>query len=46
MVALARDLNILGSGLFTGLTAVFIVSLRYAPAWQVRTFVLLDCRHH
>jgi hypothetical protein len=46
MVALARDLNILGSGFLTGLTAVFIVSLRCAPAWQVRTFVLLDWRHH
>jgi hypothetical protein len=46
MVALARNLNFFGSRVLTGLTAVFIIGLRGAPAWQVCTFVLPSCRHH
>jgi hypothetical protein len=45
MVALARDLNFFGSRFLTGLTAVFIVIFRCAPAWQVGTFVLSSRRH-
>jgi hypothetical protein len=46
MVALARNLDLLGSRFFTGWTAVFVTRLRQAPAWQMRTLVLLICRHH
>jgi len=46
MVALARNLDLIGSRFLTGLTAVFVTRLRQAPAWQVRTLVLLICRHH
>jgi hypothetical protein len=46
MVALAGDLDFLGSRFLTGLTAVFVARLHYAPAWQVRTFILLIARHH
>jgi hypothetical protein len=46
MVALARNLNLIGSRFLTGLTAVFVTRLRQAPAWQMRTLVLLICRHH
>jgi hypothetical protein len=46
MVALARNLDFIGSRFLTGLTAVFVTRLRQAPAWQMRTLVLLICRHH
>jgi hypothetical protein len=46
MVALARNLDLIGSRFLTGLTAVFVTRLRQAPAWQMRTLVLLICRHH
>jgi hypothetical protein len=46
MVALARNLDFLGSRFLTGLTAVFVASLHHAPAWQVRTLDLLIYRHH
>jgi hypothetical protein len=46
MVALARDLNIFGSGLLASLTAEFVASLHHAPAWEVPALCLLDWRHH
>jgi hypothetical protein len=46
MVALARNLDLIGSRFLTGLTAVFVTRLRQAPAWQMRALVLLICRHH
>jgi hypothetical protein len=46
MVALARNLDLIGSRFLTGLTAVLVTRLRQAPAWQMRTLVLLICRHH
>src|ERR1700674_3438479 len=46
MVALARNLDLIGSRFLTGLPAVFVTRLRQAPAWQMRTLVLLICRHH
>jgi hypothetical protein len=46
MVTLACNLDILGPRFFTGLTAIFIVRLRRAPAWQVAAFSLLCCCHH
>ena len=33
MIALARNLDLFGSGLLTGWTAVFVASLRQAQAW-------------
>lgn len=45
MVALARNLNFLRSRFLTGLTAVFVAWLRCAQAGNVRTLVLLSCRH-
>lgn len=46
MVALARNLDLFGARFLTCLTAIFVVRLHRTPAWQVRTFVLLSCRHH
>jgi hypothetical protein len=46
MVALARNLDLIGSSFLTGLTAVFVTRLHRAPARQVRTLLLLICRHH
>jgi hypothetical protein len=46
MVALARNLDFLGSRILAGLTTVFIARLRRTPAWQVRAFVLFICRHN
>jgi hypothetical protein len=46
MAALARNLDVLGSRFLAGLAAVFVASLHQAPAWQVRTLILLICRHH
>jgi hypothetical protein len=46
MVALARNLDLIGSRFLTGLTAVFVTRLHRAPARQVRTLLLLVCRHH
>ena len=46
MVALARNLDLIGSRFLTGLTAVFGTRLLRAPAWQMRTLVLLIYRHH
>ena len=45
MVTLARNIYFFGARVLTGLTAVFVVGLRCAPAWQVRTFVLSSRRH-
>jgi hypothetical protein len=41
MVALARNLDLLGSRILTGLPAVFVTQQRRAVAWQVRAFALL-----
>jgi hypothetical protein len=46
MVALTRNLDLIGSSFLTGLTTVFVTRLRQGPAWQMRTLVLLICRHH
>ena len=46
MVALAGDLDLFGACFLAQLTAVFVASLRPALAWQVRTLLLLICRHH
>src|ERR1700733_1567255 len=46
MVTLARNLDILGSRFLTGLSAIFLTRLRKAPAWKVRTLVLITGRHN
>ena len=46
VVALARNLHFLRSSFFTGLTAVFVASLRQAPAREVRALNLLIRRHY
>lgn len=40
MVALARNLYLIRSRFLTGSTAIFVIGLRQAPAWQMRTLVL------
>jgi hypothetical protein len=45
MVTLARNLYFFRSRFLTGLTAVFVVRRRYAPAWQVCTLALCSCHH-
>jgi hypothetical protein len=40
VVALAGDLDFVGSSFLAGLTAVLVAGLRHATAWQVRTFIL------
>jgi hypothetical protein len=45
MVALACDLDLPGTRFLTGLTAVFVVCLRQALAWQVPTLLLVNRRH-
>ena len=42
VVALAGDLHLVGSSLFTGLATVFFARLNHALAWQVGTFVLFS----
>lgn len=46
VVALARNLDLLGSRFLARLTAVLVASLRQTPAWKVCAFALLICRHH
>ena len=46
VVALARNLDILGSRFLTGLTAVLVASLHQALTGQMCTFSLLNRRHH
>jgi hypothetical protein len=47
MVTLARNLYVLGSRIFAGLTAVLVAILRHASAWQVRALLrFVACHHH
>jgi hypothetical protein len=46
VVALACNLDLLGTGFLAGWTAVFVSGLHRTPAGQVRTFVLLTRRGH
>jgi hypothetical protein len=45
VVALTRNLDLFGSSLLTGLTAVFVTILHQALAGQVRALVMLISRH-
>jgi len=44
VVALACDLDLIGSCFFASLTAVLLIRRCQATAWYVRAFVLF-CRH-
>jgi hypothetical protein len=46
VVALAGNLDFLGSRFLTGLTAVLLARWRKAPAWQMGALRLLIRRHY